>query len=230
MICEWHYARLRPHLCLVRSVRIRSQRSPADEGSAAVLAASLWALDGDVPVQARSADQAAATGCVTELVITRNCPDVLIHVAGLVQPAPAGEVIVRCEFRPYPRRRHEQLVGPESLAKRFQRLCAGIFLAYRKGIAPLGRPAAVLRVDRLPATSLPAALNSPDHWLPYTPSLSGRPVAEVPFRRAGSRLHGSRNDCSQVWCLRSRRRVLCQSSEHADRNFASRQSCLVLYL
>ena len=47
----------------------RSRRSPSDEGLAAVLAGSAWPLDGDVPVQARSADQAAAPVNVTELVL-----------------------------------------------------------------------------------------------------------------------------------------------------------------
>ena len=137
----------------------RSRRSPSDERFAAVLAGSPCTLDGDVLVQAFLADQAGALVNVTEPVLTEDCPDVLIHVAGLVQPAPAGQVVMRRKLRPRPRRRHGQFVGPERLAKRFQRLCAGIFFAYREGIAPLCRPAAVLRVDRLPTASLPAALN-----------------------------------------------------------------------
>ena len=158
------------------------------------------ALDDDVPVRARSADQAGTPIDVTELVLTGDCPDVLVHVAGLVRPAPAGQVVIRRELRPHPIRRHRQFVGPERLAKRFQRLCASIFLAYRKGIAPLGRPAAVLRVDRLAAAPLPAALDSPDHCLPYTPSRIGSSAAEVPCCGTGSRLQGSRNACSHSRC------------------------------
>ena len=88
-------------------------------------------------MQTGLADQAVASIEVTELVLAEDCPDVLIHVAGLVQPAPAGEVVVAYKLRPRPRRRHGQVVGPERFAKRFQRLCASIFLAYRKRIAPL---------------------------------------------------------------------------------------------
>ena len=178
----------------------RSRRLPADEGFVAVRAGSPWALDGDIPVQTGLADQAVAPIEVTELVLAEDCPDVLIHVAGLVQPAPAGQVIIRRELRMRSRRCHGQLVGPERLAKCFQRLCAGIFLAYRKGITPLGRPAAILGVGRLSAASLPAALDSPDHCLPYTPSRIGRPAAEALCRGAGSRLHGIRNDRSHSRC------------------------------
>ena len=173
---------------------MRGLRSPSDKRLGAVPADSPCALDGDVPVQAFLADQAGAPVNVTETVLAEDCPDVFIHVAGLVQPAPAGEVIIRRKLRPYPRRRHGQLVVPESSAKRFQRLCAGIFFAYRKGIAPLSRAAAVFRVGWLPTASLPTALNPRGQHSPHTLG------AEVPFRGAGSRLHGSRKDCSQSWC------------------------------
>ena len=204
--------------------------SPADEGLAAVRAGSQWTLDGDIPVQTGLADQAEAPIEVTELMLAEDCPDVLIHVAGLVQPAPAGQVIIRRKLRPCPRRCHGQLVGPERLVKCFQRLCAGIFLAYRKGITPLGRPPAIPGVGRLSAAPLPATLNSPDHWLPYAPSRIGRPAAEAPCRGEGSKLHGSRNESAHLRCCRSICRAPCQSREQAARNFASRQSCRVLCL
>ena len=218
------------HGCVHALCRTGSRRSPSDEGLAAVLAGSAWPLDGDVPVQTRSADQAASPVNVTELVHAGDCPDVLIHVAGLVQPAPAGQVIIRRELRPYLSRCHGQFVVPERLAKRFQRLCAGIFLANRKGIAPIGRPAAVPRVGGLPTPSLPAALDSADHRSPHTPSRIGRPAAEALCRGAGSRLCGSRNDSAHLRFHLSNRRAPCQSSEHADRNLARRWSCRVLRL
>ena len=114
-----------------------------------------------------------------------NRPDVLVNVAFLLRPAPAGEIIIRGKLRPDPLRRHGQLAGPERLAKRFQRLCARIFLAYRKGIAPFGWPPAVSRVGRLAAAFCPAALDSLGHCSPHAP------LAEVPLLGAGSRLHGS---------------------------------------
>ena len=41
-------------------------------------------------------------------------PDVLVHVAGLVLPAPAGEVVIRREFRPCSPRRSGLLVRPRT--------------------------------------------------------------------------------------------------------------------
>ena len=45
----------------------------------------------------------------------------------------------------------------------------------------------------------------------------------LPWRGAGSRLHGSRNDSSQLKCLRSRPCASRQPSEHVAINFASRR-------
>ena len=49
-------------------------------------------------------------------------------------------------------------------------------------------------------------------------------------RGEGSKLHGSINDSAHLRFCLSNRRAPCQSSEHADRNFASRRSCCVLRL
>ena len=49
-------------------------------------------------------------------------------------------------------------------------------------------------------------------------------------RGEGFRLHGSRNDGTHLRFCPSSRRAPCKSSEHPDRNFASRRSCLVLRL
>ena len=61
------------------------------------------------------------------LALVVNRPDVLVNVTFLFRPAPAGEIVIRGKFRPDSLRRHGQLAGPERLAKRFQRLRAGIF-------------------------------------------------------------------------------------------------------
>ena len=92
-----------------------------------------------------------------------NRPDVLVNVTFLFRPAPAGEIIIRGKFRTCPLRRHGQLAGPERFTKRFQRLRAGIFFTYRKGIAPFGWPPAVSRVRWLAAAFCPAALDSLGH-------------------------------------------------------------------
>ena len=60
--------------------RTRSRRSPADRLLPAVLAGSPWALDGAVSVQTFLSDQAAAIGCITELVLAGKCPDVFVYV------------------------------------------------------------------------------------------------------------------------------------------------------
>ena len=92
-----------------------------------------------------------------------NRPDVLVNVTFLTRPAPAGEIVIRGKFRPDRIRGHGQLAGPERLAKRRQRLRAGIFFTYRKGIAPSGWPPAVSRVRWLAAAFCPAAPDSLGH-------------------------------------------------------------------
>ena len=151
-----------------------------------------------------------------------NRPDVLVNVTFLIRSAPAGEVIIRGKFRPDPLRSHGQLAGLERLAKRFQRLRAGILFTYRKGIAPFGWPPAVSRVRRLAAAFCPAALDSLGHRSPHIP-----PV-EVRLRGAGSRLHGSIKDSAHLRCSLSNFFTEYQSSEHAARNFASLRSWRVL--
>ena len=151
-----------------------------------------------------------------------NRPDVLVNVTFLFRPAPAGEIVIRGKFSPDHIRGHGQLAGPERLAKRFQRLRAGIFFTYRKGIAPFGWPPAVSRVGRLAAAFCPAALDSLGHCSPHAP------LAEVPLRGAGSRLHGSMKVSAHLRCSLSNFFTEYQSSEHAARNFASLRSWRVL--
>ena len=100
-------------------------------------------------------------GAGPTLVVNR--PDVLVNVTFLFRPAPAGEIIIHGKFRPNPLRGHGQLAGPERIAKRFQRLRAGILFTYRKGIAPFGWSPAVFRVRRLAAAFGPAAPDSLGH-------------------------------------------------------------------
>ena len=153
-----------------------------------------------------------------------NRPDVLVNVTFLIRSAPAGEIIILRKLRTCPLPCHGQLIGPERLAKRFQRLRAGIFFTYRKGIAPFGWPPAVSRVRWLAAAFCPAALDSLGHRSPHTLA------TEVLLHEAGSRLHGSMKVSAHKLCFLSSCRALCQSSEHADRNFASLRSCRVLRL
>ena len=223
--CESRCRRSRSHRRFVhlRSVpghvhAVHRPSSPADERLAAVLAGRTGALDGDVLVQARPADQAAATVSVAQPVLAGDSPDVLVDVTGLVQTAPAGQVVIRRQFRPCLFRRHGQHVGPEGSAERFKRLRASIFRAYRKWIAPLGGSAAVLRVRRLPAAALPASLYSPGQHSPH------RLAAEASRSGEGSRLHGSRDDSAHLRFCLSRRFAEYQSSEQAARNFASLRS------
>ena len=147
-----------------------------------------------------------------------NRPDVFVNVTLLVRPAPAGEIVIRGKFRPDPLRRHGQLAGPERITERRKRLRAGIFFTYRKGIAPSGWSPAVTRVGRLAAAFCPPALDSLGHRLPHTLA------TEVLFRGAGSRLHGSMKVSAHLRCFLSNFFTEYQSSEHADRNFASLRS------
>ena len=151
-----------------------------------------------------------------------NRPDVLVNVTFLFRPAPAGEIIIRGKFRPDRIRGHGQLAGPERIAKRFQRLRAGISPTYRKGIAPSGWPPAVSRVGWLAVTFCPAALDSLGHRSPHTLA------TEVLLRVAGSRLHGSMKVSAHLRFSLSKFITEYQSSEHAARNFASLRSCRVL--
>ena len=62
----------------------RSRRSPSDKRLAAVLAGSPWPFDGDVLMRTFHTNQAVAFAGVGEPVCADDCPDVFVHVAGLV--------------------------------------------------------------------------------------------------------------------------------------------------
>ena len=148
-------------------IRIRigdTSRAPARPGSSGCRWSALLRVVAGPAIQDSAAQDVCTVvsgGAGPALVVNR--PDVLVNVTFLLRSAPAGEIIILRKFRPDPLRSHGQLAGPEGIAKRFQRLRAGIFFTYRKRIAPFGWPPAVSRVGRLAAAFCPAALDSLGH-------------------------------------------------------------------
>ena len=98
----------------------------------------------------------------------------------------------------------------------------------RPGAVPAGSPCALdgdVPVQTCPAESAAASGDVGD----LVPAGNSH-QPEFVCRGEGSMLHGSRNDSAHLRFCPSSRRAPCKSSEHPDRNFASRRSCLVLRL